>query len=46
MKEQATSKYFILMYFENLWTAGPNRLKHKATKKKTKVYFVDTIKII
>jgi hypothetical protein len=31
LKEHATSKYFILMYFENLWTAGQNRPKQKAT---------------
>jgi len=42
MKEQATSKYFILMYFENIWTAGQNRPKqHKATKKKTNVSFTE-----
>ena len=39
MKEQGTSKYFILMYFENLWTAG-QRPKHRATKEKTNVSFV------
>ena len=40
MQEQATSEYFILIYLENLWTAGQNSLIHKATKKNSNFFFL------